>query len=112
MLFSSPRYTFWLTLAYLSISSWAYEIVIVNESQENVIPYVEANGAGEAPDQESYLFPGSERVYDNSNAWLSHPSMNVQEGGTRSMSIYVPTAQEKRPCGDVKFQGGSVVALP
>ena len=110
MLISSLRQIFWLTLASLSTTSWAYDVLIINKSDGPVKPYIQSLGDEETPDTAGYIDSSKDRVYDNMNSFLNHPSMKVKEGDIRSISIYDPCAIKSRPCGDIKFEGGTVIA--
>ena len=109
MLISSLRQILWLTLASLSTTSWAYDVLIINQSDGPVNPYIQSLGDGEAPDAAGFLNSSKDRIYDNRNPFLNHPSMGVKEGDVRSISIYDPSAIKFRPCGDIKFEGGKVI---
>ena len=97
-----------LTLTLLFMNSRAFEVVLVNEASVPIIPRVQPAGSScDAPDQEGLLASGDERAYDNANAWLSTPLMNVQEGNIRTMSV-VTNAQVVK-CGSITFHLGTVV---
>ena len=109
IMFVSPL--FLLTVASLAISSQAYEIVIVNESTEKIIPRVQSLGSpGDAPDEAGFLNPQFERIYDNTNPWLNHPSMAVKEGDIRHISLLI-NGVESVDCGRVTFRAGTEVTF-
>ena len=100
-----------LTVASLMISSQAYDIIIVNESTEKIIPRVQSLGSpGDAPDEAGFLSSRFERIYDNTNPWLNHPSMAVKEGDVRHMSVLV-NGVESVDCGRVTFRAGTEVTF-
>ena len=108
-MFISPL--FLLTVASLAISSQAYEVVIVNESTEKIIPRVQSLGSpGDAPDEAGFLFPQFERIYDNTNTWLNHPTMAIKEGDIRHMSVLI-NGVESVDCGRVTFRAGTEVTF-
>ncbi len=102
---------FILTLAALSVTSLAYDIVIINDSPNPVIPFVQSLGtSGEAPDSMGgYILSGKERVYDNANVWLNSAAMAVEEGETRTVSIFDGLTTELKLCGSVMFEAGTVL---
>ena len=93
MLISSLRQIFWLTLASLSTTSWAYDVLIINQLDGPVNPYIQSLGDGEAPDSAGFLNSSKDRVYDNRNPFLNHPSMGVKEGDV----VQFPSAIKFRP---------------
>ena len=99
-----------LTVVSLAISSWAFEIVILNESPDMIIPRVQALGSSDAPDQAGFLLPHFERIYDNTNSWLNTPSMAVKEGDVRTMSVLI-NGVEAVDCGSVTFRTGTEVTF-
>ena len=101
---------FLLTVVSLAISSWAFEIVILNESQDKIIPRVQALGSSDAPDQAGFLLPHFERIYDNTNSWLNTPSMAVKEGDIRTISVLI-NGVEAIDCGRVTFRTGTEVTF-
>lgn len=102
---------FLVIVASMAISSQAYEIVIVNESTEKIIPRVQSLGSpGDAPDEAGFLLPQFERIYDNTNSWLNHPSMAVKEGDSRHMSVLI-NGVESVDCGKVTFRAGTEVTF-
>ncbi len=102
---------FFLTLAALSVTSLAYDIVIINDSPNPVIPFVQSLGTSrKAPDSVGgYILAGKECVYDNANVWLNSAAMAVEEGETRTVSIFDSVTTEIKLCGSVMFEAGTVL---
>ena len=100
---------FFLTLAALSVTSLAYDIVIINDSPNTVLPFVESLGKKNIFNMGGYIRAGRERVYDNANVNLNSAAIAVEEGDTRPVTIYNIVTNELISCGSIKFEDGTVL---
>lgn len=87
------------TYIFIVPSSLAFEVVVTNEMNEVQNPFIEGLD-GLAPDSVGgWIFPNTNRIYDNSNIWLTSGAIDLKEGDKREIKM------ADASCGRVEFKG-------
>lgn len=93
------NFIFISTYIFIIPSSLAYEVMVLNETDEVLVPYIEGLD-GLAPDSiGGWIFPKTHRIYDKSNIWLTSGAINLKEGDKREIKM------GDAHCGRVEFKG-------